>query len=242
MNVGYFKCVAVSALAHLFLFLSICRCKRNPSVLSQATYSHCLFLVEGQSPLQLIAFVLLSPSRNWKSFCIQCTVCVFAQTLNTFLVSQKTRICSLPKIVHMQLAIPGCDDILAFLMVICSISRLLAVKRLQPNCQVIDVNSVETNSCTKVCSLWIYHEPCSSQQTLQNHQPTGYPFSHDVKGTLHPCGAIVFFKFCNHARYRSICLASICLCYMDFRVGIKHGNWKGKQLIASISVFFTALI
>lgn len=33
-----------------------------------------------------------------------------------------------------------------------------------------------------------------------------------------------------------------CLCYMDFRVGIKHGNWKGKELIASISVFFTALI
>lgn len=29
---------------------------------------------------------------------------------------------------------------------------------------------------------------------------------------------------------------------MDFRVGIKHGYWKGKELIASISVFFTALI
>jgi hypothetical protein len=29
---------------------------------------------------------------------------------------------------------------------------------------------------------------------------------------------------------------------MDFRVGIKHGNWKGKELIASISIFFTALI
>jgi hypothetical protein len=49
-------------------------------------------------------------------------------------------------------------------------------------------------------------------------------------------------QVCNHARYRSICLASICLCYMDFRVGIKHGNWKGKELIASISIFFTALI
>jgi len=61
----------------------------------------------------------------------------------------------LPKIVHMQLAISGCDDILAFLMIICSISRRLAVKRLQPNSQVIDVNSMETNSCTKVCSLWI---------------------------------------------------------------------------------------
>jgi hypothetical protein len=29
---------------------------------------------------------------------------------------------------------------------------------------------------------------------------------------------------------------------MDFRVGIKDGNWKGKELIASISIFFTALI
>lgn len=29
---------------------------------------------------------------------------------------------------------------------------------------------------------------------------------------------------------------------MDSRVGIKHGNWKGKELIASISIFFTALI
>jgi hypothetical protein len=70
INVGYYECVAVSALAPLFLFLSICRCKRNPSVLSQATFSYFLFLVEGQSPLWLIAFVLLSPNHNWKSFCI----------------------------------------------------------------------------------------------------------------------------------------------------------------------------
>jgi hypothetical protein len=69
----------------------------------------------------------------------------------------------LPKIVHMRLAIPGCDDILAIVLIICSNSRLLAVKRLQTNCQVIDDNSVETNSFTKDCSLWIYCEPCSSQ-------------------------------------------------------------------------------
>jgi hypothetical protein len=76
---------------------------------------------------------------------------------------QLNPIVMLPKIVHMQLAITGCGDILAILTIICSISRLLAVKRLQTNCQVIDVNSVETNSCTKVCSLWIYCAPCSSQ-------------------------------------------------------------------------------
>ncbi len=90
--------------------------------------------------------------------------------------------------------------------------------------------------CGSIVHPVLHSRPCRTISQL------GIPFFQDVKFTLHPCGAIVFCKFCNHARYRSICLASIFLCYMDFMVGIKHGNWKGKELIVSISIFFIALI
>lgn len=149
----------------------------------------------------------------------------------------------LPKMVHMQLAIPGCDDFLVILMIICSISRLLAVKRLQTNCQVVDVSvhwklvhAQKFAHCGSTVNPVLRSRPCRTISQLS------ILFCQHVKGTLHPCGAIVFSKFYNHARYRSICLASICLCSMDIRVGIRHGNWKGKELIANISVFFTAIV
>jgi hypothetical protein len=128
---------------------------------------------------------------------------------------QLNPIVMLPKIVHMQLAITGCDDILAILMIIWSISRLLAVKRLQTNCQVIDVNSVETNSCTKVCSLWIYCAPYSSQQTLQNHQPTGYSI-------LSRCQAHTPSMWCNCV-LQVLQPCKIQIHMLGFNISLLHG-------------------